>query len=185
MIDVNQLRKGTTYTENGDIFKVLDYQHNKPGRGNATIRVQVRNMRNGANFEKTYSSGLRVEDVRLEATEVEYLYDDGEFLTFMDQETFDQPQIRRDVFGDDVVYLREGLRMKLSRYEGEVLDYELPSNLDFKVIESEASVAGDTATSPTKKVKVETGMEVRVPLFVSVGDTIRVRTEDGTYVTRV
>src|SRR5690349_15899490 len=185
MIDVNQLRKGTTFLEDEQIFKVLTYQHTKPGRGNATIRVQVRNMRNGATFEKTFSSGSRVNDIRLEGSEVEYLYDDGEFLTFMDTATYEQPQLRRDVFGEDVQYLKEGMRLKLSSYESEIIDYELPTTVEQKVAESEMAIAGDTANSPTKKVVTETGLQVKVPLFVSVGDTIRVKTEDGAYVTRV
>jgi elongation factor P len=185
MIDVNQLRKGTTFLEDGQIFKVINYQHIKPGRGPATIRVTVRNMRTGATFEKTFSSGSRVNDIRLEGSEVEFLYDDGEFLTFMDTETYEQPQLRRDVFGDDVQYLKESMHLKLSSYEGEVIDYELPTTIELKVTDSEVAVAGDTANSPTKKVTVETGLSVKVPLFVSVGDTIRVKTEDGSYVTRV
>lgn len=185
MIDVNQLRKGTTFTEDGDLFKVIDYAHNKTGRGSATIRVQVRNLRTGSNFEKTYTSGNRVQDIRLENVEVEYLYDDGEFLTFMNTETFDQPQMRRDVFGDDMLYLKENLRINLLQYEGEIIDYELPITVDYEVTDSEMAVAGDTANNPTKKVTTETGLEVKVPMFVNVGDTIRVKTEDSSYVTRV
>lgn len=185
MIDVNQLRKGTTFTEDGDLFKVIDYTHNKTGRGSATIRVQVRNLRTGSNFEKTYTSGNRVQDVRLDNVEVEYLYDDGEFLTFMNTETFDQPQMRRDVFGDDMLYLKENLRINLLQYEGEIIDYELPITVDYEVTESEMAVAGDTANNPTKKVTTETGLAVKVPMFVNVGDTIRVKTEDSSYVTRV
>lgn len=185
MIDVNQLRKGTTFTEDGDLFKVVDYTHNKTGRGSATIRVQVRNLRTGSNFEKTYTSGNRVQDVRLDNVEVEYLYDDGEFLTFMNTETFDQPQMRRDVFGDDMLYLKENLRINLLQYEGEIIDYELPITVDYEVTDSEMAVAGDTANNPTKKVTTETGLAVKVPMFVNVGDTIRVKTEDSSYVTRV
>lgn len=185
MIDVNQLRKGTTFTEDGDLFKVVDYAHNKTGRGSATIRVQVRNLRTGSNFEKTYTSGNRVQDIRLDNVQVEYLYDDGEFLTFMNTETFDQPQMRRDVFGDDIHYLKENLLINLLQYEGEIIDYELPITVDYEVAESEMAVAGDTANNPTKKVTTETGLEVKVPMFVNVGDTIRVKTEDSSYVTRV
>jgi elongation factor P len=184
-IEVNQLRKGTTYTEDNEIFKVMSYQHNKTGRGGATIRVQVRNMRSGATFEKTYNSGNKVQDIRVEAREVEFLYDDGTFLTFMDTETYEQPQINRDVFGDDAQYLKANLKIKLMSYEGEIIDYELPTTVDYEVIDSEVAVAGDTANNPTKRVTVETGLEVRVPMFVNVGDTIRVKTEDSSYVTRV
>lgn len=185
MIDVNQLRRGTTFTEDGELFKVINYAHNKTGRGGATVRIQVRNLRSGATFEKTYNSGNRVEDVRLDNTEVEYLYDDGQFLTFMDTDTYDQPQMRRDVFGDDLQYLKENLRLKLSSFQEEIIDYELPTTVDYLVTDSEFAVAGDTANNPTKRVTTETGLEVRVPMFVNVGDTIRVKTEDGSYVTRV
>lgn len=185
MIDVNQLRKGTTYTEDGELWKVINYTHNKTGRGGATIRVQVRNLRSGSTVEKTYPSGNRVEDVRLDNTEVEFLYDDGEFLTFMDTETYEQPQMRRDVFEDDLYYLKENMRLNLSSYQGEIIDYELPTTVEQKVTDSEMAVAGDTANNPTKRVTTETGLEVRVPMFVNVGDTIRIKTEDGSYITRV
>jgi elongation factor P len=184
-IDVNQLRKGTTYTEDGEIYKVVNYQHIKSGRGGATIRVTVRNMRSGSQIERTYNSGNRVEDIRVEAAEVEYLYDDGEFLTFMDTDTYEQPQMNRSVFGEDAQFLKPNLKIKLLKYGDEIIDYELPITVDYVVTDSEMAIAGDTANNPTKRVTVESGLEVRVPMFVNVGDTIRVKTEDGSYVTRV
>lgn len=185
MIDVNQLRKGTTFTQNGELYKVLQFAHHKPGRGKATIRVTIRNLRSGSTTEKTFNSGERVQDVRLDAVEVEYLYDDGEFLTFLDLETYDQPQVTRAVFGGDALYLKENTTLKLIRHEGEILDYELPITVDLAVTESEAAVAGDTANAPSKKVTCETGLVVTVPLFVTVGDVLRVKTEDASYMTRV
>lgn len=185
MIDVNQLRKGATFLADNNIYKVLNYQHTKPGRGNATIRVKVRNMRTGATTEMTFNSGTSVQDIRVENHDVQYLYSDGEFLTFMDMDTYEQPQVPKDVFGDDYLYLKENLGLKLSSYEGEIIDYELPNSADYKVVDSEIAVAGDTANNPQKKVTVETGLVVQVPLFVNVGDTIRVNTDDGTYITRV
>ena len=116
---------------------------------------------------------------------VEYLYDDGQFLTFMDTETYEQPQMNRSVFGDDVEYLKPNLQIKLLKYGDEIIDYELPSTVDMEVSDSEMAVAGDTANNPTKRVTLETGLEVKVPMFVNVGDMIRVKTEDGSYVTRV
>lgn len=185
MIDVNQLRKGTTFTLENEIYKVLEYRHHKPGRGKATIRVTVRNMRSGSTTEMTFNSGDRVQDIRVEARQVEFLFADDQFLTFMDLENFEQPQMRRDVFGDDFFYLKENLQLKLNSYEGEIIDYELPNAIDYEIVDTEMAVAGDTATGATKKVKTATGLEVTVPLFVNVGDTIRVRTEDGVYMTRV
>jgi elongation factor P len=185
MIDVNQLRKGTSFTVDSELYKVLNYQHIKPGRGNATIRVTVRNLRSGTTREMTFTSGDRVEDIRIETAVVEYLYSDGEFLTFMDVETFEQPQMRRDLFGDDFLYLKEGLQLKLLSYGSEVIDYELPTTVEHEVVEAEMAIAGDTATGATKKVITETSLQVTVPLFVQVGDTIRIDTRDGSYVTRV
>ncbi len=185
MIDVNDLRKGVTFTLDGELYKVLEYQHHKPGRGNATIRTTLRNLRTGATIQQTFISGDRVEDIRLESRVVEYLYTDGDTLTFMDVETFEQPEIRRDVFGDDVLYLREGMEIKLLSYNDEIIDYELPNSMVYEVVESEVAVAGDTATGATKKVTVDTGLQVTVPLFVDVGDKIKVNTVTGEYITRV
>jgi elongation factor P len=126
-----------------------------------------------------------VQDIRVESDVVEYLYNDGEFLHFMDIATYDQHELRADIFGDDVKYLKENTQLKLSSYNGEIIDYELPTTVEHKVVESEVAVAGDTATGATKKVTTETGLKVTVPLFVNVGDTIRVDTRDGSYLTRV
>lgn len=185
MIDANQLRNGTNFTADGEIFKVLKYHHNKTARGGATIKVQVRNLRTGSTREMTFNSGERVEDIHIETTQVEYLYDDGEFLTFMDITTYEQPQMRKDLFGSDFLYLKENTQLKLMAYGTEIIDYELPPNVDHKVTESEMAVAGNTATGATKKVITETGLQVTVPLFVDEGNVIRVDTRDGSYVTRV
>ena len=185
MIDVNDLRKGVTCTVDGNIYKVLEYAHNKPGRGNATIRTKLRDLRSGATFERTFQSGDRVQDIRVDSDQVEYLYNDGEFLHFMDTTTYDQHELRADTFGDDVYFLRENTQLKLSSYNGEIIDYELPTTVEHKVTAAEVAVAGDTATGATKKVTTETGLKVTVPLFVNVGDTIRVDTRDGSYITRV
>jgi elongation factor P len=185
MIDVNELRKGVTFELDGTLYKVLDYSHNKTGRGNASIRIKARNLVTGANIERTFSSGQSVQDVRLDFHNVSYLYNDGEFYYFMDNETFEQPAIKRDMLGDDALYLKDGMEVKLTFYKGEPLDIELPTSVDQKVVESEMAIRGDTATGVTKKVRTETGLEVQVPQFVKVGDTIRVDTRTGAYVTRV
>ena len=185
MIDVNELRKGVTFELDGQLFKVLDYSHNKPGRGSATIRIKARNLLTGANIEKTFNSGNSVQDVRLEYHNVQYLYSDGEFYHFMDNETFEQPAIKADVLGDDALYLTEGLEVKLTFYNGEAIDVEFPTSVDLEVTESDMAIRGDTATGVTKKVRVQTGLQVQVPNFINVGDTIRVDTRTGEYVTRV
>ncbi|NDJ35600.1 MAG: elongation factor P [Chloroflexi bacterium] len=185
MIDVNELRRGTSFEEDGELYQVQEYTHNKPGRGKATIRVQVRNLRTGTIRELTFNSGDRVQNVRLETVEVEYLYADDRFLHFMNTDTYEQPVVSVETFGDDILYLREGLRIKLSSYEGEILSYELPPTVEQEVVEAENAVAGDTATSASKQVRTATGLAVQAPMFVTVGDVIRIDTRTGDYVTRV
>jgi elongation factor P len=185
MIDVNELRKGVTFELDGALFKVLDYSHNKTGRGNASIRIKARNLLSGANIERTFSSGQSVQDVRLDFHNVSYLYSDGELFHFMDNETFDQPALEKDMLGDTALYLMPGLEAKLTFYKEKPLDIELPTSVDMKVVEAEMAIRGDTATGVTKKVTTETGLKVQCPNFVSVGDTIRVDTRTGDYVTRV
>jgi elongation factor P len=185
MIDVNELRKGVTFEMDGGLYKVVDYSHNKTGRGNANIRIKARNLQTGANIERTFSSGQSVQDVSLEFHNVSYLYTDGDFYHFMDNETFEQPAIKGEMLGDSALYLKEGMEVKLTFYKDAPLDIEIPSSVDLKVTEAETAIRGDTATGVTKKVKTETGLEVNCPQFVKVGDTIRVNTETGGYVTRV
>lgn len=185
MIDVNDLRKGVTFEYDGHLFKVLEYSHHKPGRGNATIRIKARNLKTGANIEKTFQSGDRVPDVRLDFHNVQFLYSDGDNFHFMDNETFEQPAIPAKIVGDVAGFLKEGMECKLTFYGEEPLDIEVPTSVDLKVVAAEIAVRGDTATGVTKKVRVETGIEVQVPNFVKEGDTIRVDTRNGEYVTRV
>jgi elongation factor P len=185
MIDVNNLRKGTTFEHDGNLFKVLDYQHHKPGRGKATIRVAVVNLQTGTNRELTFTSGDRVQDVSLDHHNVQYLYNDGQFYHFMDLDTYVQPAISAEVIGEAAKYLKEGLQVKITFYQGEPLDVELPITVDLEVTEAEMAVRGDTATGVTKKVVTETGLEVQVPNFVEAGTVIRVNTMDGSYITRV
>jgi elongation factor P len=185
MIDVNDLRKGVTFEYDGNLYKVMEYSHHKPGRGNATIRIKARNLRTGSNIDKTFQSGDRVQDARLDFHNSQYLYSDGEFFYFMDNDTFEQPAIKADVLGDNAGFLKEGMECKLTFYNGAPLDVELPLNVDLKVKRADVAVRGDTATGVTKKVQLETGIEIQVPNFVKEGDTIRVDTRTGEYVTRV
>jgi len=185
MIDVNDLRKGVTFELDGNLWRVLEYSHHKPGRGNATIKIKARNLRTGSTLEKTFISGSQVQEARLDYHKVSYLYTDGEFYHFMDNETFDQPAVKGDVLGDSAGFLKEGMECKLTIYNNEPLDVELPLTVDMKIVHAEVAVRGDTATGVTKKVKVESGVMVQVPNFVKEGDTIRIDTRDGSYVTRV
>lgn len=185
MIDVNEMRKGVTFEYDGDLYRVLDYHHHKPGRGNATIRIKAANIRTGSNLDMTFQSGDRVQDVRLDYHNVQYLYNDGQFFHFMDLDTYEQPALSKDSLEGTADFLKEGLEVKLTFYEGQPIDLELPLTIDMGVVEADPAVRGDTATGVTKRVVTETGLQVQVPAFVEAGDTIRVNTSNGSYVTRV
>jgi len=184
MIDVNDLRKGVTFTLDGQLYKVLEYSHNKPGRGNATIRTKLVNLKTGVNLERTFQSGDRVQDIRLDHRQAQYLYNDGHLYYFMDTATYEQTPLTAEALGDNINYLKENLEVKLTFYEDQPIDIELPAAVDLKVVESEVGVKGDTASSANKLATTESGLKVQVPLFVNVGDTIRVDTRGGTYITR-
>ena len=185
MIDVNELRKGVTFTMDGELYKVLEYQHHKPGRGKATIRTTLRNLRTGATIQHNFISGDRVEDIRVERRGVQYLYTDGDLYHFMDTETYEQTALSASVLEEQIPYLKEGMELVLSAYDDEPLDVELPTTVEMEVVKAEIAIAGDTATGAMKKVTLETGLEVQVPLFVEQGDVIRVDTRTCEYVTRV
>ncbi|HOG22397.1 MAG TPA: elongation factor P [Flexilinea sp.] len=185
MIDVNELRKGVTFEIDGELLKVLDYEHNKSGRGNASIKVKARNLRTGATYERTFTSGNRVQDVQLDFETVQFLYADSDYFHFMNTETYEQPEVRAEIMKDAAPYLKEGTEVKLTLYQNEIIDYELPMSVDLKVIQADVAVRGDTATGVSKQVTVETGARISVPNFINEGDTIRVNTSTGEYLTRV
>jgi elongation factor P len=185
MIDVNQLRKGTTFTLEGEIYKVIEFQHYKPGRGKAVIRTRIRNLRTGTIIDRNFISGDRVEDIRIDRVEAQYLYSDGDFYYFMNNETFEQTLLPAAILGDSVQYLVDNMILNISFYEGEPIDIELPTFVELKVVDAPVALAGDTATGATKSVILESGLQVNVPLFVNEGDTVRVDTRTGEYLTRV
>ena len=185
MIDVNELRKGVTFELDSELFKVLEYEHHKPGRGKATIRIKARNLRSGNVLEKSFISSDRVQDIRLDHHMVQYLYADDEFFHFMDLETYEQPVVRKENIEEAAPYLIEGLELKLTFYNTEPLDIELPTTVDLQVVEADVAIRGDRATAVNKRVVLETGLEVQAPAFVEVDDKLRIDTRTGEYVTRI
>jgi elongation factor P len=185
MIDVNELRKGVTFTMDGELYRVIDYQHHKPGRGKAIIRTRLRNLRSGSTIDKNFTSGDRVQDIRLDHQTVQYLYSDGDFYYFMDIETYEQFPLPDALLEDVKPYLVENAEIELSSHEGERLDVELPITVDLRVVDAPPGWAGDTAQGATKEVTLETGLRLQVPLFIEENDILRIDTRDGRYVTRV
>jgi elongation factor P len=184
VIDVNELRKGVTFTMDGELYRVLEYQHHKPGRGKATIRTTLRNLRTGTTLQHNFISADRVQDIRIDKEPMQFLYSDGDFYHFMNVESYEQVALPASVMEEAAPYLKDNMQIEIAFYEGEPIDVNLPTTVDLKVVEAELAVAGDTATGATKKVTLESGLRVEVPLFVQVGDAIRVDTRSGTYVTR-
>lgn len=185
MIGVQDLRKGVTFELDGEIYRVLEYDHYKPGRGTAVIRTKLRNLRSGATINRNFTSGDRVQDIRLDHSTVQYMFNDGEFYHFMDQATYEQPMLPKALLEEVLPYLKEGTVLELETYQGEPIGIEMPFTVDLEVTDAPPGFAGDTATGATKEVTVETGYKVQVPLFVKTGDIIRVDTRTGEYLTRV
>jgi elongation factor P len=185
MITANDLRRGTIFEWEEELYRVVEYRHTYVGRGNANVRVKMRNLRTGTAIERTFTPEDRIRDIRLELREVQYLYNDGSLYYFMDTETYEQPALSTELLGDAVNYLTENMTLQISTYEGEPIDIVLPVTVDLKVIEAPPGFAGDTATSATKQVTLETGFKVNAPLFVEEGDIVRVDTRTGQYLSRL
>ncbi|HSX57758.1 MAG TPA: elongation factor P [Candidatus Saccharimonadales bacterium] len=184
MLNVNDLRSGTTFQEEGNVFEVIDYSHTKMGRGTATIRVKVKNLKSGATTEKTFISGARVEEADLDKIEGQFLYKDSSSATFMDPTSFDQFSVSVSVLAGGEKYLREGENYSLLAFDGAVLKADLPRTVVLKVVETPPGVRGDTVSNVYKAALLENDIEVKVPLFINEGDSVKVDTRSGEYIER-
>ena len=185
MIDVNELRSGVTFELDGNLYKVLEYSHHKPGRGKATIRTKIRDLRSGGVMEKSFLSGDRVQDIRLDHHMVQFLYQDGDLYYFMDTESFEQTPLTSEQLGDALHYIKEGMTLMISRYGDEAIGVELPITVELLVSETGPSFKGDTSQAGTKPAVLETGVTIQVPYFINTGDMVRVDTRTSSYVERV
>ena len=186
MAEVQTLRKGDIYEEEGQLWRVQEFQHIKMARGSATIRLKLRNVRTGSNVDRTYNNGERVQEVELERDDVQYQYTDGEFYYFMNTATYEQVALTRDNLEGVLEFIRDNQVVTLESYEDEPISVIPPQTVELKVTWADMSVAGDTAAgAPTKIIELETGYRMQAPMFVNVGEVIRVNTRDGAYVTRV
>ncbi len=185
MISTNQFRNGTAIRVDGKRFTILFFQHVKPGKGGAFVRTRLRNIDTGAVVEKTFRAGEKLENVRTESRQMTYLYRDGDTLNFMDSDTYDQIGVPAEVVGEASGYVVEGGTVSVLSADGEVVSVEPPAHVDLEVAETDPGLKGDTATGGTKPATLETGVVVQVPLFVNVGDRVRVDTRSNEYLTRV
>jgi elongation factor P len=185
MISTNQFRNGSAIRVDGKRFTILFFQHVKPGKGGAFVRTRLRNIDSGAIVEKTFRAGEKLENVRMESRPMMYLYRDGDLLYFMDSDTYEQAPVPQEVVGDAAGYIVEGGTVSILSADGEVVSVELPPHVDLEVSETDPGLKGDTATGGNKPATLETGVTVQVPLFVNVGDRVRVDTRSNEYLTRV
>jgi elongation factor P len=185
MISVNDFRRGLVIKLDGVLFSVVEYQHVKPARGGAFVRSKLKNVIKGSVVDKTFRGGEKVEDVRLDKRPMQYLYDEGDSLVFMDTETYEQESIAKEAIGNAIRFIKEEDIVDITIYEGEPISIEPPASVVLKVIYAEPGAKGDTATNVLKPVKVETEAEVKVPLFINEGDLIKINTQTGEYLERV
>jgi elongation factor P len=185
MISTGDLRKGVAIELDGDLWQILDYHHIKMGRGSAQVRITLRNIKRGQTIERSFQAGTKWPRAQLERRPVQFLYRDGDDFHFMDTDTYDQFSLRADQLGDVVQYLKDGMTVDRTAYQGETIGVELPVTVDLRVTDTEPGFAGDTQTGARKPATTETGLVVQVPIFVGEGDTIRIDTRTGEYQTRV
>jgi len=185
MISVVDLKRGVTVDLDGQLMSILEWQHIKIGRGGAIVRVKMRNLRTGASIERTFDSGEKFPRIDLDEHTVQFQYQDGDLYYFMDTQTFEQIPLTAAQLGENHYYLLDGLNFELVSYNEEPLSIEPPTTVDLRVTYTEPGFKGDTATGGTKPATLETGLVVQVPLFVSTGDVIRVKTDTASYIERV
>lgn len=185
MINAGDLRAGNTVEKNGDLLQVVDFAHVKQGRGTAFVRAKFRNITSGAVTEETFRPEEKFGRVRIERTEAQYLYKDGDNFVVMDSQSYDQFPLSADQLGDALGYLTENATLFLLQFDGRVLGVEMPTAVELEVTETEPGFKGDTANAASKPATVETGRVIEVPLFVNQGDRVRVDTRTGKYVERV
>ena len=185
MISTNDLRTGVTVEIDGDVFMVVDFQHVKPGKGAAFVRTKIKNMKTGQVFEKTFRAGEKLNRATIERKTMQYLYSSDDTYYFMDTQSFEQIPLNKDQLGDSIIFLKENTEVLVMFYEGISIGIELPTFVELEVIQTEPGFKGDTATGGSKPATLETGAVVQVPLFINIGDVIRVDTRSGEYLSRV
>ena len=185
MISTGELRKGVAIELDGELWQILDYHHIKMGRGSAQVRITLRNIKRGQTVERSFQAGTKWPRASMERRPVQFLYRDDDDFHFMDTDTYDQFMLRGDQLGDATQYMKDGMTVDRTTYQGETIGVELPVTVDLAVTSTEPGFAGDTASGARKPATLETGLTIQVPLFVNEGDTVRVDTRTGEYQTRV
>lgn len=184
MISSNDFRTGTSIELDGSVWRVVEFLHVKPGKGSAFVRTKLKNVKTGNTVEKTFRAGETVPQAIIEKRDMQHTYRDGEDLVFMDMETYEEVRLTADEIGSQVKYLKEEMPVSVVSWNGQILEVELPNSIVLEVTQTDPGVKGDTATGGTKPAILETGAQVMVPLFISIGEKIKVDTRTDTYLGR-
>lgn len=184
MISVNDFKTGVTIEVDGGIWRVMEFQHVKPGKGAAFVRSKLRNLRTGSVTEKTFRAGEKVAKAQIDNKKMQYLYANGDVHAFMDTETYDQIELPEKSIEYELKFLQENMEVQVIQFQGEVLGVELPNTVVLEVTETDPGIKGDTASGGTKPARLSTGLTVQVPFFVNEGDQLIINTTDSSYVSR-
>lgn len=184
MVSTSDIKRGMTVDLDGQLLKILEFEHQKIGRGSAQVKISFRNLRTGSTTTRTFQAGAKFDDVRLERQAVQYLYREGDTFHFMNTETYEQLEISAETLGDVPNYIHESDTVEILTYNEEPIDIDIPPSVVLEITHTEPGVRGDTATNVTKPATTDTGMTINVPIFVNTGDKIRVDTRTGKYVER-
>ena len=179
------VRNGTTFELEGSVYKVVEFQHVKPGKGAAFVRTKLKNVINGSVLERTFNPSEKLQGAEIEKKEMQYLYADGDLYYFMDNETYEQIPLNKSDLGDTLKYLKENMNVKILSFKGNVFAIEPPIFVELEVKYTEPGFSGNTSTGATKPAELETGYSINVPLFVNTGDIIRIDTRTGEYMERI
>lgn len=180
-ININDIKNGMTVIMDGNLYSIVEFQHVKPGKGPAFVRIKRRNLRTGAVTEDTFNTNIKITKAHIDKIKAQYLYSMGDTYVFMNNASYEQIEIDTKVLGDNKNYIKEGLEIDIDYYDGEIMGITLPEKIEYEVIETEPAVKGNTATNASKDAKIETGYIVKVPLFINEGEKIIISTKDGKY----
>ena len=183
-ININDIKNGMTIIIDGKLCLIEEFQHVKPGKGSAFMKMKLRNLRTGSLVEETYNTNIKIEKARVDRLPMQYLYSMGDSYVFMNTETYEQLEIPAEKLKDQIKFLKEGLDISITMYEGEILGINLPEKVEYEIIETSEAVKGNTTNNAQKDAKIETGYVVKVPLFINQGEKIIISTADGKYAGR-
>ena len=183
-VNINDIKNGMTLILEGKLVTIVDFQHVKPGKGPAFVRIKYRDLRTGSTIEDTFNTNLKLEKAHVEKMQMQFLYKENDNYVFMNTNDYSQMEVSSSIIGDDAKFLKEGLVIEIQMYEGEILGIVLPEKIDYKVTETTDAVKGNTTNNAMKDATIESGYTINVPMFISEGETIIVSTKDGKYVSR-